>query len=267
MSRKNYPLLVVVLAFFSVFTVISTVDAAETDNKLLNSDCIKCHQQEVRDVGAKGAKHLTAVTCLDCHLEHPLTGSNTIPLCSMCHDPADKPHYKVEKCINCHHPHHPLEINITEGGTATNPVCLSCHNQQGEEMQGYPSKHSELACSECHPVHATFQECLECHQPHSKEMAYQDCLRCHQPHKPTLVKYNDDIPSNYCGSCHAKELDMLVANQSKHHDLLCVYCHKSQHKMVPECATCHGEPHGKDMHKKFPDCLACHVDAHALTKD
>ena len=268
MSRKIYLLLIVVLALFSAFGGVWTAAAAatETDNKILNSDCIKCHQQEVRDVEANGAQHLTAVTCLDCHLEHPPGGSNAIPLCSQCHDPETKTHYKVENCVSCHYPHYPLQIDIADGGTAINPVCLSCHNQQGEEMKSYPSLHSELACAECHPKHATYQECLACHEPHSTTMAYQDCLRCHKPHMPTLVKYDDDIPSDYCGSCHEKELGMLATNQTKHHDLLCVYCHKSQHKLVPECVTCHGEPHGSSMHKKFPDCLACHVDAHALAK-
>ncbi|MBN2706701.1 MAG: cytochrome C [Deltaproteobacteria bacterium] len=269
--EKNKKITCKVLILFSVFFLGLPAAAAESGSAgpavIQNSDCVKCHQAEIKDVQDNGARHLTAVTCLDCHVEHPPAGTKAIPLCATCHDPGDKDHFKVADCAGCHHPHHPLQMDITAGGPEIRAVCLSCHKQQGEEMQGYPSKHAALACGECHPKHATFKPCLECHQPHSREMAYQDCLRCHQPHMPTLVKYDRDIPSAYCGSCHGQEFKMLDANQSKHHALLCVYCHKSQHKQVPECTTCHGEPHGVDMHKKFPDCLACHTDAHALTKD
>ncbi len=265
MSRKIFPLLIVVMA---LFWVTGTIWAAETaapgNNQLQNSDCIKCHQEEVKDIDTRGAKHKQAVTCLDCHKEHPPAGENAIPQCSECHDPADQQHFKVGSCTGCHNPHHPLEIDISSDDQKIKSVCLSCHQRQGEEMKSYPSKHAELNCAECHPKHATFRKCLECHEPHADYMAYADCLRCHKPHMPAVVRYDEKVPSKYCGSCHDKEFGMLAANQSKHHLLLCVYCHKSQHKLVPECITCHGEPHGADIHKKFPDCLTCHIDAHAL---
>jgi hypothetical protein len=35
---------------------------------------------------------------------------------------------------------------------------------------------------------------------------------------------------------------------------------------VPECQTCHGEPHSPAMHQKMPNCLDCHMDAHFLVK-
>lgn len=271
MSRKNFCLTIAFFILLPIFLITTPLTAAETSPQsaasLQNSDCIKCHQTEVEDINAQGARHQTAVTCLDCHIEHPPSGKNAIPLCATCHNPENKEHFRVNNCGACHHPHHPLQMDITGDDPGIKAVCLSCHGQQGEEMKGYPSKHAALACGECHPKHATFKPCLECHEPHSQEMVYQDCLRCHRPHMPTLVKYDRDIPSNYCGSCHEKELQLLVNNQSKHHALLCVYCHKAQHRQVPECTTCHGEPHGADMHKKFPDCLACHVDAHDITKD
>ncbi|MBN2808883.1 MAG: cytochrome C [Deltaproteobacteria bacterium] len=255
---------------FVMFFSRSTLFAAESalNEKLDNRDCVKCHISVVQDIKNSGARHLTDVTCLDCHQEHPPAGTNAIPLCSQCHDPQVKKHFTVDNCIACHYPHYPLRMDISSVKADLKTVCLSCHQQQGDELTKYPSKHSDMSCAQCHPKHATFKDCLACHQGHGDvKMTYQDCLRCHQPHMPAVVRYDTSIPSSYCGSCHNKESGMLAENHTKHHDLSCVYCHKNQHKVVPECEICHGQPHGEGMHKKFPNCIDCHVDAHALFKD
>ncbi len=259
-------LVFVYVVFFSVGTLCA--DEKNVVSTLANSDCIKCHTQEVMDVKAEGARHLSEVTCLDCHTEHPPAGSNAIPQCSQCHDPQEKKHFTVDGCEKCHYPHYPLRMDFATVGEELKPVCLSCHELQGVELAKYPSKHSQMSCAECHPKHGTFQECQACHEGHGGvEMTYQDCLRCHKPHMPTLVRYDDSTPSPFCAACHGKEFGMLDKNQTKHHELSCVYCHKNQHKVKPECEICHGRPHGEGMHKKFASCLECHVDAHALAKD
>ncbi|MCP3178293.1 MAG: cytochrome C [Desulfuromonadales bacterium] len=226
-------------------------------------DCIKCHMQAVRDVNTKGGKHQTAVNCQDCHLEHPPMGSNAIPECSMCHDAGEKAHYALENCQSCHYPHYPMEMDFTQIASVK-PVCLTCHAGPGQEMEAYPSMHAQLDCKECHLTHGQATACNECHAPHSSDMTYQDCLRCHKPHMPLVVKYADDLPSPLCGSCHGDVSQNLTNTSRKHGALLCAYCHKGQHKVVPECSTCHGLPHGSAMHSKFPNCLDCHLDAHAL---
>ncbi|MBN2332175.1 MAG: cytochrome C [Deltaproteobacteria bacterium] len=253
------------IVFAMLLVAILATPSLAASSDLLATDCIKCHTKAVEDIATSGGLHQTAVSCLDCHVEHPPKGENAIPQCAQCHAPGEKAHYQVANCITCHYPHRPLKMDLDDAGAEVKPVCLTCHDNEGQEMASYPSKHAELNCTECHPQHAMFQDCLQCHEPHSSEMAYQDCLRCHKPHMPTVVKYDQEIPSPFCGSCHENELATLASNQTKHHELLCVYCHKSQHKTVPECVTCHGEPHGAGMHKKFPDCLTCHIDAHALT--
>ena len=259
-------LVFVYIAFFSVGTVFAV--EADSGVVLENGDCVKCHAKEVMDVKANGARHLTEVTCLDCHAEHPPSGTDTIPQCSQCHDPQEKKHFTVAGCIKCHYPHYPLQMNFAAVGDELKPVCLTCHEPQGIELAKYPSKHSQMSCSECHPKHGEFKECLACHDGHGDAgMTYQDCLRCHKPHMPTLVKYDTSIPSPFCAACHDKEFGLLDKNQTKHHELTCVYCHKNQHKVVPECEICHGLPHGDGIHKKFASCLDCHADAHALVKN
>jgi hypothetical protein len=246
--------------------VLYSISWAEvTPVPLANSDCLKCHLNEVKDVDALGAKHKTDVGCLDCHLEHPKLGKEVIPECSMCHDPGDKPHYATPDCKVCHHPHHPLMMDFTKIDNVK-PACASCHTNESQQMVDYPSMHADLDCNQCHLEHKQFEKCMECHEGHSQEMAYEDCLRCHKPHMASVVKYENDIPSSFCSSCHEKESSVLGKNTTKHHDLLCVYCHKSQHKMVPTCAICHSQPHSVDMHTKFPDCHTCHKDPHDLVK-
>lgn len=249
------------LVLLSFLTTGALADAIP----LATEDCAKCHDEIVADVTTRGAKHLTAVSCLDCHLEHPPKGSEVIPECAMCHDPAEKAHYTIDNCSSCHYPHYPLEIDLDKTDVVK-PVCVSCHENEGTQLTNYPSMHSELDCKECHLQHGQFLVCLECHEPHTDEMVYEDCITCHQPHKPTVVKYPDNIQSSYCAGCHEQETAVLASNTTKHHDLTCAYCHKMQHKMVPQCTTCHGTPHDSDLHKKFPDCVNCHVDPHGLEK-
>lgn len=230
-----------------------------------NSDCVKCHLEQVRDVDARGSRHKTAVGCLDCHEEHRPWGEKVIPECSKCHDPGERTHFGVENCIGCHYPHHPLEIDLASLD-GVKPVCLTCHPSQGEELTTYPSMHSELDCNECHQQHGRWQVCLDCHEGHTEEMVFEDCLRCHRPHMPTVVTYANDIPSAFCGGCHDGVYATLQANTTKHHDLACAYCHQDRHKMVPKCQECHGEPHGAKLHAKFANCLDCHQNPHDLIK-
>ncbi len=228
-------------------------------------DCQKCHEKIVTDVSARGAKHNSEINCLDCHVEHPPTGTNAIPQCSMCHDPGEKAHYQVDGCLDCHNPHHPLDIDFSNI-SPVKPICISCHAGEGTQLTDYPSKHSELDCKGCHLQHGQFLNCLECHDPHTAEMTYQDCLTCHKPHMPTVVKYPETIPSSFCSGCHDAEAGLLAGTSTLHKDLSCAYCHKGQHKVIPECTTCHGIPHASILHEKFPNCLKCHIDAHGLEK-
>ena len=236
--------------------------AADLDN----IDCIKCHNQVVAEVEEHGQQHKIAITCLDCHLEHPPSGMQVIPECAMCHDRSVKPHYAVDNCVACHNPHAPTGINFLQVETVK-PVCSSCHGNEGEQLERYPSLHSELDCTACHTEHGSWLSCLDCHDGHGGEMDYATCLRCHQPHKPSVVKYDLAIPNNWCSGCHEDVFNTLEANDTKHHDLSCVYCHKDQHLMMPTCETCHYQPHNIKLHRKFPDCKECHYGPHALDKE
>lgn len=248
----------------TMFTLLAVV-ANATPVPLAIDDCLKCHDEIVTDISMQGGKHSTEISCLDCHTEHPPKGANAIPACSQCHDPQEKSHYSVADCLNCHNPHHPLKI-ATATGTLVKTVCITCHVNEGAQLTGYPSQHSELDCNECHLEHGQFLTCLECHESHNEVMDYADCLTCHKPHMPTLVKYPESIPSSHCTACHETEAKLLATTQTLHNELSCAFCHKTQHKVIPKCTICHGVPHTAALHNKFPSCLKCHIDAHDLHK-
>lgn len=230
---------------------------------LVSEDCQKCHARETTLVTESGGQHRDALVCVDCHKEHPPRGGKSIPACAMCHEPTEKPHFAVAGCLACHQPHSPLDINF-QNATRVAPACQSCHPDQMAEMLAYISYHTVLDCDACHPKHGTFLDCLDCHQPHLADQTYAVCRRCHNPHSPLKVVYDNDIGSEHCASCHRQAGEQLQQTTTKHRLLLCVYCHKNQHKRVPACVVCHYEPHMPGFHEKFPECVSCHIGPHNL---
>lgn len=250
-----------VMLVMGCLSLLLVASAQAQSAALQNSDCIKCHQEVPQQIEAKGAKHKTAVGCLDCHLGHPPMMTDIIPACSMCHTGA--PHYELPKCAQCHsNTHTPLELTLT--GELKNE-CLTCHMPIGEQLAAHPSAHKEVSCNFCHAdTHGAIPDCVQCHGPHSQQMTQKDCAGCHQAHKPLLVTYTDKMPSIHCAACHDTAYKQLQASPTRHQDLSCVACHQDQHKMVPLCSDCHGVPHAPGIHTRFPNCGDCHNIAHDL---
>ncbi len=233
--------------------------------ELSTSDCIKCHASVQATVDSKGAKHKSAVNCLNCHKGHPpmVAKEKIIPACSECH--AGKPHYQISGCNTCHSdPHAPLDMKLA--ANLTDP-CISCHDKEGKQIKDKPSLHSKLFCTTCHKAHREVPSCQKCHQPHSAEMVNKDCLICHPAHQPLTIAYGADMPNKHCAACHKNISDTLTSIDSKHAKLACVFCHKEKHRNVPACETCHGTPHPSGMLAQFPKCNMCHISAHSLGKE
>jgi hypothetical protein len=225
-------------------------------------DCLKCHPKQPVTIASSGGKHSTAVTCLDCHVEHKPEGTDTIPQCSNCHE--GESHFQLENCLACHSdPHQPLNLVLT--GDITGP-CLTCHDQQGQEFKDFPSMHAEQSCTFCHEVHGKIPDCAQCHEPHVADQVTADCLGCHQAHHPLQIVPSDETPNSACGACHDDVVELLSQTETKHGQLACAFCHQGSHPAVPTCQDCHGEPHSAAMHKQMPDCLTCHMNPHKLIK-
>ncbi len=248
-----------VLLPFAAGAVASAAAAPE----LLPSDCQKCHSSQIAEIEAAGGQHRDAIGCTDCHQEHPPRGANAIPECSLCHESGGNPHFSSPDCLNCHRPHSPLNIDFARA-SQVRPACMTCHPNQGQELLNYPSNHSVLDSKECHQQHGQFLTCLECHEPHQDSQSYANCLECHRPHMPLKVAYDNNVPVSFCASCHPGPAVLLSENRTKHHQFNCVYCHKFQHKVIPKCRTCHGQPHFDELHETYPQCIHCHIGPHNL---
>jgi hypothetical protein len=245
-----------------VMTLFALPVAAEESATLSPSDCVKCHKKEPATVSASGGLHRTAVTCLDCHEEHPPWGEDVIPQCSKCHE--GKSHYELENCLACHSdPHQPLNLNLADDVTGP---CLTCHEQQGQEFNDYASAHAEQSCTFCHNAHGQIPECFECHEPHAQGQTMNDCLACHPVHHPLQISYALTTPRAFCVPCHDGIGELMSQTTTKHQTFTCAFCHRGTHPSVPQCQTCHGEPHSAVMHKKMPNCIDCHIDPHNLQK-
>ena len=225
--------------------------------------CAACHEDLVQEFNENGAAHLENLACTECHATHPPQEDGVIPSCSNCHDPSEKDHYNNKKCTECHNPHAPKKIDFGAIEDVRS-VCAGCHPKPVEKMKRFPSAHAEQECTSCHPSHGEKMSCLECHDPHGAGMQYGDCLKCHNHHAPMPPRLGKKIPSKLCGSCHDEQYKAQKADTSKHSKLQCVFCHKSRHKVIQECRTCHGEPHDVPLHKRFPDCHKCHGSPHNL---
>lgn len=264
-----WPLLLLAVAAFFVSAVFPNhfvlKEGFAEQAQLSTADCVKCHAAVQGTVDSKGSKHKTAVSCMDCHKGHPpmVSKDKIIPACSMCH--TGKKHYEISGCNTCHSdPHAPLDMKLA--ANLTDP-CLSCHDQQGQELKEHPSLHSKFFCTTCHKAHKEIPPCLACHRAHSAEMENKDCATCHPAHQPLTITYGADMPSKNCAACHSNISNTLTGSGTKHSALACVYCHKEKHKMVPACETCHGTPHPSGMLAHFPKCNMCHISAHSLGKE
>lgn len=156
-------------------------------------------------------------------------------------------------CVKCHE-REPREI-ATQGMAHKEQVtCLDCH--PGHRPQ---SPNNIPACSNCHDVkpHAAMVDCASCHKPK------KNCQACHQPHRP-LAQTLGKIPQLHCKVCHPEPYRQLQANTTKHHELVCGVCHV-EHRAIPNCSNCHGQPHESGTHRLF-QCGDCHGTAHELQK-
>lgn len=230
--------------------------------QLEQQDCIKCHVTQQQQISNFGGQHGTAVGCLDCHPQHPPTGTEFTIGCNACH--SDLPHYQLPDCLHCHrNPHQPM-VSLRDPIKPVRDECVSCHVEVGEQMQAEPSRHAELFCNRCHSRHKEIPGCLDCHEPHAANQVSADCLRCHPAHQPLVIKPSGYLPSVACRPCHVSQSNALTATNTNHAGINCTYCHAGRHPARAKCQTCHGLPHAQSIHSQFRNCLDCHGDAHNL---
>ncbi len=236
--------------------------------------CAQCHIGVFNLLKTEGRRHQKE--CTFCHEVYHTFASgkveykDAIPKCTACHGLPHGENPLVTNCQGCHsNAHSPLHLpNITSD------MCVNCHANPPKQLQDFPSKHTDLACTDCHTSHGYIPNCIDCHSEVGGEPFHVDgkqtnklCLSCHtNPHTPLEIKYTEDTPKELCGNCHVNPSHARVyatlkkANSAHFTDNTCAGCH-DEHGKIPSCSKCHDDE-GHRAGLKTEDCLRCHRDPH-----
>jgi len=233
--------------------------------------CAQCHIGVFTLLAARGTRH--QLECTFCHQQYhtyapgKVEYREALPQCIECHGRPHGDEEAVRNCSACHsNAHTPLLLPAI-----TVDQCQRCHSGPPAELAQQPSKHSEVACTDCHTSHGVIPGCADCHSEqgglpyHLTGVEDSVCLACHPVHTPLAISYPADAPQEYCAPCHKNEshqrvLNTIRAADSKHNtEVTCATCHDT-HGKIPECFACH-QPHKADQTAAV--CLTCHADPHA----
>ena len=239
---------------------------ATVPQALTLDQCGQCHPKHFQDIKQLGGKH--QFDCRECHtIFHAYNPrkdnyATIMPQCTSCHPLLHGEEHS--QCLTCHENPHAALQSPTMAKIKT--FCADCHRKQLDQLTAQPSRHSELACDNCHHTeHGLIPSCSDCHQPHFDGQSFSDCKTCHDVHQPLAINLNQDADLRNCAACHIDIYEKWQGTKSKHGQVSCIACH-SVHGMIPQCQDCHATPasHSKAMLAKFPQCLDCHLDVHDL---
>jgi len=236
--------------------------------------CAQCHIAVFKKLKAQGHRHQKK--CTFCHEVYhtyapgKVEYKDAIPKCADCHGHPHGEKPLVTNCHGCHsNAHTPLNLpNITAD------MCVNCHANPPKQLKAFPSKHTKLACTDCHTSHGFIPNCVDCHSKaggkpfHIKgKQTNKLCLSCHtSPHTPLKISYDEDTPKELCANCHINPSHARVyatlkkANSAHFTDNTCAGCH-DEHGKIPSCFKCHDED-GHRAGLKTADCLGCHTNPH-----
>ena len=203
-----------------------------------------------------------ADTCLECHNEdsasyakaaifktrHAQRANPRSPFgagglqCEACHGPGARHAVKGNvKAINSFKRDAILPV------AARNLVCLSCH--QGEARTGWHAsahERSQVACTDCHKVHAEHDAVL------ARATEPEVCMACHKQqradfHKPSThpVRFGK-MGCSDCHSAHGSTSPAMLVKPT----------------LNQTCFSCHAEKRGPLLWEHAPvaeDCSLCHV--------
>ena len=236
--------------------------------------CAQCHIAVFKVLKSQGVRHQKA--CTFCHEVYhtyapgKVEYKDAIPKCADCHGHPHGEKELVTNCHNCHsNAHSPLNLP-----DITADMCQNCHTNPPKQLHDNPSKHTELACTDCHTSHGYIPNCIDCHSEDGGEPFHvagkqtnKLCLSCHAgPHTPLKISYDEDTPKELCGTCHKNPTHARVyatlkkANSAHFTDNTCAGCH-DVHGKIPSCFKCHDEE-GHRAGLKTADCLRCHTNPH-----
>jgi DmsE family decaheme c-type cytochrome len=228
----------------------STATATPTPPAAVTSDCLACHETQMKGMESTHHAGLTQ-SCTTCH------GDSTAHVTAALEtgEPGPIQSFKDLK---------PDQVNQT---------CLSCHDK-GKQANWHGGEHDRrgVSCVSCHSIHA-FQSktaqlkskteaetCNTCHTAirnkqmrvshHPVREGLMGCASCHDPHdgtKPKMVK--GESVNETCLTCHAEKRGPFLWEHAPVREN-CVSCHDA-----------HGSNHEKLLVAKQPYlCQRCHLN-------
>lgn len=142
----------------------------------IQTSCCLCHSKEGNEIKNYPSRHTTEVACADCHADR----HGYIPECSACHE-SHSPQVELAtaQCMTCHPVHKPTQISYSVDTPST--ICAGCHDDVMDMLQKKVTKHTAVACADCHPAHKEIPLCSRCHgEPHPKmSIDTSKCGNCH----------------------------------------------------------------------------------------
>jgi DmsE family decaheme c-type cytochrome len=163
--------------------------------------------------------------------------------CETCHGPSDS-HRKKQK--DGSRLSVAIAFNETTPASQANEVCLSCHNNNPTlHWIGSMHEEEEVACADCHEVHAV-------KDPMMDKLAQQDkCFTCHPRTRAETYRASShplrfgQMTCSDCHNAHEGDNDSLLIEST----------------VNETCYTCHAEKRGPYLWEHAPvteDCSLCH---------
>ena len=238
---KRYLMLGALLFSFNVAIADDAADQAEASEKEYSmgaNQCMSCHR-EGRDPSAHEI-FLSPMGISDAATSPFADGAHD---CETCHGPSAS-HRKKQEDGSRLPPD--VSFNAETPAARVNEVCLSCHNE-GNAIHWTGSMHEEeeVACSDCHEVHAV-------QDPMMDKLAQQEkCFACHQRTRAETFRASSHplrFGAMTCSDCHNAH------DGDNDYQLI-------QSTINDTCYTCHAEKRGPYLWEHAPvteDCSLCH---------
>jgi len=248
----------------------ATIKAADAKKDIVlrgDAKCTRCHDEN-DDVPVLAIGQT----------RHGVKADGRTPTCTSCHGESDRHINKPEGLKDRPKPDVTFKGKTRSEPASINKTCLTCH-EAGKRLHWSGSQHEsqDIACSNCHAVHArhdkvlakaTQQEvCFACHKTqraqvhrissHPLDTGKMGCTDCHNPHGSTgpklLIK---DSVNDTCYTCHAEKRGPFLWEHAPVTDD-CTNCHTPHGSANSPllkarapwlCQQCHSGDHGKNLY-------------------
>ena len=243
-------------------------DAAKGADLVLNGDakCTKCHDES-------DSPEVLAIA----KTKHGVRADARTPTCTSCHGDSENHRNNPSGAEKRPTPDRTFTKGTKTPVAERNESCLACHKNDSKRHLWSGSAHdvADVACSNCHQVHAEHDKvrekrtqaevCFACHKSqraethklsgHPLDAGKMACSDCHNPHGSTGPKLLlKNTVNDTCFTCHAeKRGPFLWEHQPATDD--CTNCHLTHGSNVPSllktrppmlCQECH-QDHGAGL--------------------